>query len=267
MKRLALITALAIVCFALGRPAEARVVGKTIMYSANGVTMKGYLATDPALKGKRPGILVVHEWWGLTNYARKRARMLAGLGYTALAVDLYGNGRTVQTPAEASALATERMKDFTGTRARFLAAEEVLKKDPTVDPHRLAGVGYCFGGGVLLNMARTGTDLRGVVSVHGDLQPVATAAPGSITPKILVFQGTEDRFAPAAAIKAFREEMTKAKAHFRVVLYPHAMHAFSNPKATALGKKFKLPIAYNKSADRKSWSAMKRFFAGLFAQK
>lgn len=157
--------------------AAPKITGKPVEYSAQGAGMKGYLAYDESVKGKRPGVLVVPEWWGLNDYARRRARMLAELGYTALAVDMYGEGKVVVTPDEAGKLSSEAMKNFDIAKARFMAALDFLKGQPTVDPARIAAIGYCFGGGVVLNMARQGVDLKGVVSFHGDLTAVKPAQP------------------------------------------------------------------------------------------
>ncbi len=244
--------------------AQAKVVGKTVEYTAQGVVMKGYLAFDNSIEGKRPGILVVHEWWGLNDYARRRARMLAGLGYTALALDMYGEGKTAAHPDDAGKFSSELMKNFDVAKARFTAAEDFLKKQPTVDSNEIAAIGYCFGGGVVLNMARQGADLKGVVSFHGILTAVKPAEPGAIKAKILVLHGGDDKFTTPEQIEAFKTEMTKAGADYKFITYPGAMHGFTNPEATALGKKFNIPIAYNAKADKESWEEMKKFLAAIF---
>jgi dienelactone hydrolase len=241
--------------------AQAKIVGKTVEYTAQGVTLKGYLAYDSSIKGKRPGVLVVHEWWGLNDYARKRARMLAELGYTALAVDMYGEGKQATHPDDAGKFSSEVMKNFDMAKARFLAGEDLLKKEPTVDPDRVAAIGYCFGGGVVLNMARQGTDLKGIVSFHGMLMPVKPAEPGMVKAKILVLHGADDKFTTPEQIQAFKDEMTKAGADYKFIAYPGAVHSFTNPEATAYGKKFNIPLAYNKKADKESWDEMKKFLA------
>ncbi len=246
--------------------AQAKVVGKAVEYSAQGVTLKGYIAYDNSVKGKRPGILVVHEWWGLNDYARKRARMLAGLGYTALAVDMYGEGQTAAHPDDAGKFSSEVMKNFDTAKARFLAGEDLLKKDPTVDPSRIGAIGYCFGGGVVLNMARQGADHKGGASIHGMLMAVKPAEPGAIKAKILVLHGGDDKFTTPEQVQMFKDEMTKAGADYKFIVYPGAMHAFTNPEATEYGKKFNIPLAYNKKADIESWNEMKSFFSGIFKQ-
>jgi len=244
--------------------AEPKIVGKTVEYSAQGVVMKGYLAYDEAVKGKRPGVLVVHEWWGLNDYARMRARMVAELGYTALAVDMYGEGKQAMHPDNAKKFSSELMKNFDDAKARFLAAMEFLKQQPSVDPNRIAAIGYCMGGGVVLNMARQGVDLKGVASFHGSLTAVKPAQPGSVKAKVLVLHGADDKFIPPEQIEAFKQEMRSAGADFQFISYPGALHSFTNPEATELGKKYNMPIAYNAKADKESWNEMKKFLRTIF---
>jgi len=246
--------------------AEAKIIGKNVEYAAQGVVLKGYLAYDNSISNKRPGILVVHEWWGLNNYARKRARMLAELGYTALAVDMYGDGKQAQHPDDAGKFSSAVMNNFDAAKARFLAAEDFLKKQPTVDSKRLGAIGYCFGGGIVLNMARQGTDILGVSSFHGNLKAVKPAEPGMVRAKIRVYTGADDKFVPADAIESFKKEMTNAKADFKVIVFPGAVHSFTNPEATKLGEKYNLPLAYNAKADKESWEDMKIFYKELFKQ-
>jgi len=243
---------------------DAKVIGKDVAYTADGIMMKGYLAYDNRFKGHRPGVIVVHEWWGLNDYARKRARMLAQLGYSALAIDMYGEGKQAMHPDDAGKFSSEVMKNFDVAKTRFLAAIEFLKKQPVTDPERLAAIGYCFGGGVVLNMARQGLDIRGVVSFHGSLGAVKPAEPGMVKTRIRVYTGADDKFVPASAVEAFKKEMTDAGADFQVISYPGALHTFTNPEADVLGKKFNLPLAYNAMADRESWKEMKKFFSMIF---
>jgi len=246
--------------------AEPKVVGKTVDYTAEGVTLKGYLAYDENLKDKRPGVLVVHEWWGLNDYTRMRARMLADLGYAALAVDMYGEGKQATHPDDAGKFASEVMKNIDVAKGRFMAAMEFLKQQPMVDPSRIAAIGYCFGGGVVLNMARQGVDLKGVASFHGSLAAAKPAQPGTVKAKILVLNGADDKFTTPEQIEAFKKEMTAAGADFRFINYPGALHSFTNPDADALGKKFNMPIAYNAQADKKSWKELKTFLKTVFGQ-
>jgi dienelactone hydrolase len=263
MKRL--LTGFAVFTLALGViaivNAQPKIQGKSVEYSAQGIVMKGYLAYNESVKGKRPGVLVVPEWWGLNDYARRRAGMLAELGYAALAVDMYGGGRVVMSPDEAGKLSSETMKNFDVAKARFMAAVDFLKGQPTVDPNRIAAIGYCFGGGVVLNMARQGVDLKGVVSFHGSLTAAKPAQPGSVRAKILVLNGGADKLITPEQIEAFKQEMKAAGANFKFISYPGAVHSFTNPEATELGKKFSMPVAYNAQADKESWDEMKKFLS------
>jgi dienelactone hydrolase len=247
--------------------AEPKIRGKTVEYSAQGVVMKGYFAYDENTQGKRPGVLVVHEWWGLNDYARRRAQMLAELGYAALAVDMYGEGKQAMTPQDAGKLSSEVMKNFDVAKARFLAAMDFLKQQPTVDPTRIAAIGYCFGGTVVLSMAGQGVDLKGVASFHGTLADVKPPQPGMVKAKILVLNGGADKFNTPQQIEVFKQEMKAASADFKLISYPNALHSFTNPDADAYGKKFNLPLAYNASADKKSWDEMKEFLKAIFDQK
>jgi len=244
--------------------AEPRVVGKPVDYTAAGVTLKGYLAYDDNIKDKRPGVLVVHEWWGLNDYARMRARMLAESGYVALAVDMYGEGKQAMHPDDAGKFASEVMKNMDVAKARFMAAMDFLKQQPGVDPTRIAAIGYCFGGGVVLNMARQGIDLNGVASFHGSLVAAKPTQPGAVKAKILVLNGADDKFTTPEQIEAFKKEMAAAGADFQFINYPGALHSFTNPDADALGKKFNMPIAYNADADQKSWRELTVFLKKIF---
>lgn len=241
--------------------AFAAVQGKEISYSADGTTMKGWIAYDDAMKGKRPAVLVVHEWWGHNAYARKRANMLAELGYVALAVDMYGDGRQALHPDDAGKFAGEVSKNKPLAKARFEAAMKVLRRDRQVDGNRLSAIGYCFGGSTVLNMARAGEDLKGVASFHGGLATDVPAQAGKVKAQVRVFTGADDKMIPAAQVDAFRQEMEKAGVNYRVVVYPGAMHSFSNPDADELGRKFGMPIAYNAAADKDSWAQLQTFLA------
>ena len=247
--------------------ASAKVSGREVEYRTGDTVLKGYLAQDTALKGKRPAVLVVHEWWGHNEYARKRARMLAEQGYVALAVDMYGDGKTAQHPDDAGKFAGEVMKNKAVGEARFNAAVEFIKQQPSVDPARIAAIGYCFGGGVVLHMARQGADLKGVISFHGSLATDAPAKEGAVKAKVLVFNGDADKMIPPEQVAAFKNEMTKAGASFRYVGYPGVLHSFTNPDADAFAVKFKLPMAYDKKADRDSWAQAKKFLKEIFTLK
>jgi len=238
---------------------KAAVVSKEVSYQGDGITMKGYIAWDDAIKGKRPGVLVVHEWWGHNQYARSRADMLARLGYTAMAIDMYGDGKTADHPKQAGEFSGMVKANMDGAVRRFEAARNTLAAESTVDASKIAAIGYCFGGGIVLEMARRGMDLKGVVSVHGNYSTNSPAKRGAVKAKVLVLHGAADPFTKPETLAAFKKEMKDAKVDFRFVSYPGAKHAFSNPDATALGKKFGIPIEYNKNADRKSWAELTRF--------
>lgn len=266
MKRISVFLAFIVLFFMLGSvaTAETKIRAKTVEYSADGVVMKGYLAYDKNIKGKRPGVLVVHEWWGQNEYARKRARMLAEMGYTALAVDMYGEGKQADHPEDAGKFSSELMKNFDLAKKRFAAAEDFLKKQRSVDPTNIAAIGYCFGGGIVLNMARQGVDLKGVASFHGSLAAVKPAEPGAVRAKVLVLHGADDKFTTPEQIVAFKKEMKDSGADMTFISYPGAIHSFTNPDADMLGKKFNLPLGYNAEADRKSWDELKKFLEMIF---
>lgn len=250
----------------LAAPSFAKIKGETVEYTSNGTTLKGYLAYDDSIEGKRPGVLVVHEWWGLDDYAKKRADMLAKLGYTALALDMFGEGKTADHPSDAQKFTSETMSNMAVAEGRFNAALEFLEKQPTVDPEEIAAIGYCFGGGVLLHMARTGVDLDGIASFHGSLGTEQKASPGRIKAKILVLTGADDPYIKPEQVEEFRKEMDAAGADYEVIVYPGATHSFTNPAADEVGKKFNLPVAYNEKADKESWAEMEEFLKEVFNQ-
>jgi dienelactone hydrolase len=233
--------------------------GEEITYSADGTTLKGYLARPAAAGGKRPGVLVVHEWWGNNDYSRKRADMLAELGYVALAVDMFGDGKIVDNPKDAMALAGEAGKNLDVSEKRFAAARALLAGQPDVDAGRIAAVGYCFGGGMALQMARRGVDLAGVVTFHGSLGTQSPAKQGAVKAKLLVLNGAADPLVKPEQIAAFKKEMQDAGVPYTFIDYPGAVHGFTSPAATENGKKFNLPLAYDADADKKSWAEMQGF--------
>ncbi|MDO8927076.1 MAG: dienelactone hydrolase family protein [Sideroxyarcus sp.] len=247
--------------------AQAAVQGKEVSYHANGTTLKGYIAYDDAVKGKRPGILVVHEWWGHNEYARKRARMLAEQGYTALAVDMYGDGKQAHHPDDAGKFASEVSKNAVLAKSRFDAAYDLISKEATVDARNIAAIGYCFGGSVVLNMARIGEPLKAAVSFHGSLKTATPAAAGKVKARVASFTGEADPMIPAEQVAAFRQEMDKAGVSYKAVTYPGAKHAFTNPEADKFGQEFKLPLAYNAAADKASWAEGLAFLADAFRGK
>ncbi len=261
---------LAVIAFALAFSSQVssgvNIQGKTVEYSSRDIVMKGYLAYDESREEKRPGMLVVHEWWGHNEYARKRARMLAEHGYTALAVDMYGDGKQAMHPDEAVKFSSELMKNFDKAKERFIAALDFLKQQPAVDPDRIAAIGYCFGGGVVLNMARQGINLKGVASFHGVLTPIKPSQPGTIKAKILVLHGAGDTFIKPEQIEAFRQEMESAGADFQFISYPGAVHSFTNPDADTYAEKFNLKLGYNAEADKKSWEELQKFLKTIFGE-
>jgi len=257
---------LSLLLCSLGSVAQASVQGMDVTYEANGTTLKGYVAYDDSIKGKRPGVIVVHEWWGQNDYARKRARMLAELGYTAMAIDMYGDGKVADNPDDAGKLAGAVRKDMSLTKVRFEAGMQTLRKQDTVDADKIAAYGYCFGGGIALNMARLGEDLKGVASFHGSLDTAIPVQPGQIKARIVSFSGDADQSIPAEKVAAFKKEMDAAGVNYRVVIYPGAKHAFSNPEATEVGLRFNRPIAYNAEADKDSWQQATKFLREVFGQ-
>ena len=266
MKKILIVLAAALLLAAIAGTAKAapNIKGEEVSYSSGTTVMKGYLAYDKNIKGKRPGVLVVHEWWGQNEYVRKRARMLAKIGYAALAVDMYGEGKQALHPDDAGKFSSELMKNFDTAKARFTAALDFLREQDMVDPGQIAALGYCFGGGVVLNMARQGADLKGVASFHGGLAAVKPAKPGAVKAKILVLHGGDDKFSTPEQIEAFKKEMKDAGADFRFITYPGAIHSFTNPDADTFAKKFNLPLGYNAEADKKSWEELGKFLDQIF---
>lgn len=234
--------------------------------SPDGTRLIGYYAYDDSLKGARPGVVVVHEWWGLNDYAKRRARDLAALGYSALAIDMYGDGKHTEHPQDALAFMQAALKDGPAAGARFKAGLDLLKQQPQTDPDKLAAIGYCFGGKVVLDAARQGLPLAGVVSFHGALVTDTPASPGSVKARILVEHGALDSMVTAAHVSAFKAEMDKAGADYRFVTLEGAKHGFSNPDADRLshGEHGGPDIGYNKAADERSWADMQAFFKKLF---
>jgi dienelactone hydrolase len=233
-----------------------------VTYSVDGKNFNGYVTYDSKQQGKRPAVLVVHEWWGLNDYPRSRAKQLAQLGYIAMAVDMYGDGKTGEDPKAAQALATPYYKDPTLSKTRLDAAINKLKTFPQTDTSKMAAIGYCYGGFIVLNAAKLGADLKGVVSFHGDLSGVPVNK-NLLKAKILVCHGEADQFVNPE-VAAFKKSMDSAGVDYTFKSYPGATHAFTNPAATENGRKFNMPIAYNAAADAASWNDMKAFFAKIF---
>ena len=240
--------------------ARADIKTQTVDYKDGDTTLKGFLAYDDSIQGKRPGVLVVPEWWGLTDYPKSRAEQLAKLGYVAFVADIYGEGFTTDDPKVAGEKAAEAHKNG-WLRSRGKLALDQLRQSEHVDPQNLAAIGYCFGGAVALELARAGEDLKGVVSFHGDLSTTQPAQRGDIKAKILVCHGDADPLVTKEAVDKFEQEMKAAGADVKIIRYPNAKHAFTNPEADKHG----IPaISYNAPADKKSWQDMKQFFAEIF---
>lgn len=250
--------------FTLSAPvANAKIVTKTIEYKEKETTLEGFLAYDDAKKGKLPGILVVHEWTGIGDYVQERAKMLAKLGYVAFAPDIYGKGIRPAPGKEASETATIYKKDRNLMRARAFAGLSELKKAPNVDPSRLAAIGYCFGGTVVLELARAGAELKGIASFHGGLSGPMPAEAGKVKAHVVAYHGAEDPNVPAEEVKAFEDEMRAARVDWVLTKYSGAVHAFTNPH---LKGKNAMPgsAEYNEAADHRSWASLQDFFGDWF---
>ena len=258
------ITIAACVSFFLSHSVFAGIVTEEISYEQGETTLTGFLAYDDSITDSTPGILVVHEWWGHNDYVRDRARQLAELGYTAFALDMYGEGKLATHPEDAKAFMTQALEDKQVATARFQSAMELLQSHDTVDAEKISAIGYCFGGGVVLNMARQGMDLDSVVSFHGSLAPYGPVEEGNVKAKILVLNGADDPFVSSDAIDAFKQDMDTAGADYEFVNYPGAVHSFTNPGATQVGEEFEMPLAYNEQVDKQSWEAMKALFDSIY---
>jgi dienelactone hydrolase len=242
---------------------EMNVKEETIAYSADSVTMNGFIAWNDADSSQRPVVLIVHEWWGLNDYARNRARQLAALGYFAMAVDMFGNGATANNPEEAKKLTMPFYHDPQLAKRRVDAALAKMKTHPAADAGKVAVIGYCFGGAVALNVARLGEDLKGAVSFHGSLLGVPPDK-NLLKAEVLVCHGDSDKFVSQEEVRKFSHEMDSIGARYTVKHYANATHAFTNPEATENGKKFSLPIEYNAAADSASFNEMRAFFNRIF---
>ncbi|MET0634426.1 MAG: dienelactone hydrolase family protein [Chitinophagaceae bacterium] len=230
-----------------------------VTYTSGDKTMRSFVVYDQNREGKRPAVLVIPEWWGVNDYAKTRARELAELGYIAIAVDMFGEGKTADNPDSAGALVKPFYADPQLAKTRFDAALEKVKSYPQADSTVVGAIGYCFGGAVALNMARLGENLKGVVSFHGNLLGVP-ADKNTLKAELLICQGGADPFVPMSELALFEKQMDSIGAKYTVKVYEGATHAFTNPAATALGEKFKLPIAYNAAADTASYKEMVIFF-------
>jgi dienelactone hydrolase len=263
-KRLNLLILLAAIVACMTNVVKAEIHSEVVSYQIDGQQFQGYLSYDDSIRHKRPGILVAHEWWGHNAYARKRADMLAKLGYTAFALDMYGAGKLAKHPDEAKKFMQASMADMKTLEKRFNQAKQLLQNQPSVDPDKIAAIGYCFGGGTVLHMASQGADLSAVVSFHGSLTTKSTTQTGAVKAKILVLNGADDPFVTAEQITAFKQAMHTAGAELKFVNYPGVKHGFTNPDADDFGKRFNMPLEYNAKADKDSWQRMQLFFQKVF---
>lgn len=242
--------------------AHAAIKEEPVTYQDGNTTMKGFVVYDDAIPGKRPGIIMVPEWWGITSHVRNEAQKFAQQGYTAFVADMYGDAKTADNPKDAGALATSVMKDPKVMESRFNAARNQLAGHSSVDATRIGAVGYCFGGAVVLNMARAGADLDAVAGFHASLSLNTPApTPGTVKAKILILNGADDPFVKREEYEALKKDLDAAKAEYRIIEYPGATHAFTNPEATELGRKFNLPLRYDAQVDREAKAEASQFFA------
>lgn len=244
--------------------ANKNIITQEIPYEIEGMVFTGYLAYDANIE-TAPGVLVVHEWWGHNDYARKRAEMLAELGYAAFALDMYGDGKLAEHPDDAGKFSGEVAKNIEAATKRFKTALQVLKEHGNTNPEQIAAVGYCFGGGVVLNMAKADLGLDAVVSFHGSLQSLIPAS-SKIDTRVLALNGADDPFVTAEQKAAFKQEMEQANIQYEFVDYPGVQHSFTNPGATAIGEKFSLPLVYDEAADKDSWQRMQQLLEQVFKQ-
>lgn len=248
-----------------GSTAFAAIQEEAVTYKDGDTVMKGFIVYDDASTARRPGVILVHEWWGITKHVRDEARRFAGQGYTSFVADMYGDGKTADNPKDAGSLAGAVQKNPAIMLSRFSAAKDALSKHATVEASKIGASGYCFGGSVVLDAARAGVDLKGVAAFHAGLGAAATpAAAGKVKAKILVLNGEADPFIKPESIDAFKKEMTAASVDYRYISYPGAVHAFTNPEATEKGKQFNLPLAYHPEADKQAKAEATKFFGSVF---
>lgn len=257
-------TFLAALALLVPATAQAALHTQVIGYKHGDTELEGFLAYDDAVQGKRPGVIIVHDWTGHNPYARRRAEEVARLGYVAFAIDMYGKGVRAKTAQDGPKLAAPFKNDRLLMRARAGAALDVFKAQAQVDPQRIAAMGYCFGGTTALEMARGGMDLVGVVSFHGDLSSPRPDDAKNVKAKVLALHGADDPFVPRKDVEAFEDEMTKGHVDWQLVVYSDAVHSFTNPDA---GSDKSRGSAYNAKADHRSWVAMQNFFTEVFGEK
>jgi dienelactone hydrolase len=242
--------------------AHAAVQSKTVTYRHGDLECRGYLAWDDAVSGPRPGVLVVHEWWGLNDYARRRADELAKLGYIAFAADMYGDGKTTSHPDDAGKMASQVRANVEDWRKRALNALAVLESQPQCDGSKLAAIGYCFGGSTSLQLAYSGADIKAVVTFHAALPAATPSEAKQIKAGILVCHGADDSFIPPAAIQAFKQTLDQAQVKYTFIAYPGARHSFTVPEADKVGNP---GMKYDRAADEDSWKKMREFLQKQFS--
>ncbi|MDT0606591.1 dienelactone hydrolase family protein [Croceitalea rosinachiae] len=240
-----------------------KIIGEEVTYATDSTNLKGYIAYDSNAEGKRPGILIVHEWWGHNDYVRQRADMLAELGYTAIAVDMYGDGKQADHPDDAGKFAMSVMTNLPEATARFDAALNLLKSHASVDIEKIGAIGYCFGGSVVLTMANSGADLDAVAAFHSGVQ-LPVMPNDKLKAKVLVCNGAEDPFINPESVISFKTAMDSIGASYEYIAYPGVKHSFTSKEADANGEKFEMPLAYDADADKKSWTSLQKLFAEAF---
>jgi dienelactone hydrolase len=261
LSSLAIASIATIVC---STSAFAKVQTQVVEYKHGNTVLEGYLAYDDAIKGQRPGVMIVHEWTGLGSYVKKRSEQLASLGYVAFAVDMYGKGIRPTNPTDAATTANIYKSNRQLMRDRAAAGLKVLQDNKLTDKSRIAAIGYCFGGTTVLEVARSGADVAGVVSFHGNLDTPNLKDATNIKGKVLVLRGADDPLVPKTQVDTFETEMRQAKVDWQMVEYGGAVHSFTNPEA---GNDVSKGVAYNATADRRSFADMQQFFAELFTAK
>ena len=240
---------------------NAKIKTETVEYECGNVILEGYLAYDDSIKGKMPGVMIIHQWTGLQDYEKKRACQIAELGYAAFAIDIYGKGIRPSNPTDAGKQAAIYRSDRKLMRERAQAGLDQLKSFKFVDADKIAVMGYCFGGGAALELARSGADIAGTVSFHGNLDTPNPDDAKKIKGKVLVLHGADDPHVPPPQVSGFQEEMRKAMVDWMFVAYGNAVHAFTDASA---GNDNSKGAAYNKKADERSWEEMKRFYREIF---
>jgi dienelactone hydrolase len=248
------------------QPSPSKIKEETVSYDSDGITFKSYVAYDENIKGERPVIMVIPEWWGMTDYPKMRARMLAELGYFAMAVDMFGDSKIAANPQQAQELTKPFYMDPTLAKRLIDVAIQKAKEFPQADPENIAGIGYCFGGYAILNAAKLGADLKGVVSFHGGLGGVVPIK-NLLNAKLLICHGADDKFVSMKDLDLLIHQLDSIGADYSVKIYANSTHAFTNPASDENARKFNMPIAYNPVADKESWNDMKMFLDTLFPRK